>query len=97
MLALLASIYLEALVVIYAAETNVVLAERLWPRGLLALTKSVDPDTLTAADRRCFESYAQTQRYQRCERISVSFAPALDDPTPPDDPSGSASSPPAQA
>lgn len=51
-LALLGWIYLEALVVTVAAEINVVLVERLWPRALLTLTHLVGPDDLTDADRR---------------------------------------------
>ena len=44
-LALLAWIYLEALVVTAAAEINVVLVDRLWPRALFTLTHSSDRTT----------------------------------------------------
>ena len=44
-LALLAWIYLEALVVTAAAEVNVVLVDRLWPRALLTITPFVGRTT----------------------------------------------------
>jgi membrane protein len=78
-LALLAWIYLEALVVTAAAEINVVLADRLWPRALLTLTHLVGPDDLTEADRRSLESYARIQRYKSYERIEVAFSPPQED------------------
>ncbi len=74
-LALLAWIYLEALVVVFAAEVNAVLVERLWPRALLTITHFVGPDDLTDADRRSLVSYARSQRYQSFERIDVAFSP----------------------
>jgi membrane protein len=83
-LGLLAWIYLQALVVVLAAVVNVVCAERLWPRALLALTPSVDPDTLTHADHHSYRSYAKTQRYKDYEEISVEF-PTAPPPTPPQD------------
>jgi membrane protein len=84
-LALLAWIYLEALVVTAAAEINVVLVDRLWPRALLTVTHFVGPDDLTEADRRSLESYARIQRYKSFERIEVAFSPppAAEDPRPP--------------
>jgi inner membrane protein YhjD len=48
---LLLWIFLEARVVLYAAQVNVVRAQRLWPR-------SISPPPFTDADRRAFESYA---------------------------------------
>jgi membrane protein len=86
-LALLAWIYLEALVVTAAAEVNVVLVDRLWPRALLTLTHFVGPADLTDADRRCLESYARVQRYKSFERIEVAFTPPAEDrrPRPEDD------------
>ena len=74
-LAPLAWIYLEALVVVFAAEVNAVLVERLWPRALLTITHFVGPDDLTDADRRSLVSYARSQRYQSFERIDVAFNP----------------------
>lgn len=82
-LALLAWIYLEALVVTAAAEINVVLVDRLWPRALLTLTHFVGPDDLTDADRRSLESYARIQRYKSFERIEVAFSPPAEDRQPP--------------
>ncbi|WP_232668774.1 YihY/virulence factor BrkB family protein [Pseudonocardia sp. TRM90224] len=73
-LGLLAWIYLEALVVVMAAELNVVLAERLWPRALL--TPFVEDVDLTSADRRSYRSYAKAQRYRESENITVEFEPA---------------------
>lgn len=82
-LALLAWIYLEALVVTAAAEINVVLVDRLWPRALLTLTHFVGPDDLTEADRRSLESYARIQRYKSFERIDVEFSPPPEEYRPP--------------
>ena len=48
-------IYLLSRVVLYAAETNVVVSRRLWPRGLL-----VPP--LTAADIEMLQTYRQEER-----------------------------------
>jgi membrane protein len=77
-LGLLAWIYLEALIVVLAAELNVVLAERLWPRALL--TPFVEDVDLTRGDRRSYESYATTQKYKESETIAVEFdSPGKDD------------------
>jgi YihY family inner membrane protein len=70
-LGLLAWIYLQALVVVLAAELNVVLARRLWPRALL--TPFVEDVDLTSADRRSYRTYATTQRYREAEHITVEF------------------------
>ena len=56
-----------------AAELNVVLVERLWPRALL--TPFVEDVDLTHADRRSYESYASAQQYREAETISVEFEP----------------------
>ena len=72
-LGLLAWIYVEALVIVLAAEVNVVLVRRLWPRALLAPVKE-DVD-LTHADRRSYESYANAQQYREAETITVDFEP----------------------
>jgi hypothetical protein len=74
-LGLLAWIYLQALVVVIAAQVNVVRVARLWPRALLTLTPFVDSDTLTGADRRTYRAYATAQRYKDFENISVEFTP----------------------
>lgn len=72
-LGLLAWIYLEALIIVLAAELNVVVAERLWPRALM--TMFVNDVELTQADRRSYESYAKAQQYVNTERVDVDFAP----------------------
>jgi membrane protein len=72
-LGLFAWIYLEAVIIVLAAELNVVLRERLWPRALLAaFVEDVD---LTHADRRSYESYASAQQYRAAESIDVKFEP----------------------
>ena len=70
-LGLLAWIYLQSLVVVLAAELNVVRIDRLWPRAFLALTTHDDPSVLTGADRRSYRTYAQTQRFKKYEKIEV--------------------------
>jgi hypothetical protein len=77
-LTLLGWIYLEALVVLFAVEINTVLADRLWPRALLAVTAPVGPDDLTEADRRTLAAYARVQSYKSYKRIDVTFGPARD-------------------
>lgn len=72
-LGLLAWIYVEAVVIVLAAELNAVLARRLWPRALL--TPFTDDTDLTHADRRSYESYAGAQQYRRDETIDVDFPP----------------------
>jgi membrane protein len=70
-LGLMAWIFAEAMLVVLAAELNVVVAERLWPRALLGpFIEDVD---LTRADRRSYASYATTQRYRESEDIDVEF------------------------
>jgi membrane protein len=78
-LGLLAWIYLEALIVVLAAELNVVLAERLWPRALL--TPFVEDVELTGADRRSYTSYASAQQYRESQSITVEFDTAPDSDT----------------
>jgi YihY family inner membrane protein len=53
-LGLLAWLYLQAQLTLYAVEANVVSALRLWPRSLA-------PPPLTAEDRRAYGMYAQIQ------------------------------------
>jgi membrane protein len=82
-LGLLAWIYVEAVVIVLAAELNAVLARRLWPRALLTMfAEDVD---LTSADRRSYESYASAQQYREAESINVEFdtPEETDDPRPP--------------
>jgi YihY family inner membrane protein len=52
-LGLLAWIYLQAQVVLYAAEINVVKKRRLWPRSLTS-------EQLTEADQRAYRTYLET-------------------------------------
>jgi membrane protein len=80
-LGLLAWIYLQALMVVLAAEINIVHIQRLWPRSLLALTPSTSPETLTGADRRSYRTYATTQRYKNFEQINVDFPTTRPDDT----------------
>jgi membrane protein len=70
-LGLLAWIYLEAVVIVLAAELNAVLTRRLWPRALL--TMFAEDVHLTSADRRSYESYASAQQYREAESINVEF------------------------
>jgi YihY family inner membrane protein len=68
---LLSWLYLSAQMVLYAAEINVVLARRLWPRSLLQVP-------LTAPDRRVLTALAGTEERLPQETIEVSFAPEPD-------------------
>jgi YihY family inner membrane protein len=70
---LLSWFYLQAQVVLVAAEVNVVRQFRLWPRGL------ADPPA-TEADFRAYEAYAERERYQPEEEVDTSF----DDESDPD-------------
>jgi membrane protein len=51
---LIAWIFLEARIVLYAAEVNVVRAQRLWPR-------SIAPPPLTEGDKRAYVAYAESE------------------------------------
>ena len=64
-------IYLQALVLILAAEINIVRHRRLWPRALL--TPFTDHVRLTDADRRAYQMYAGTQRFKRFSTVRVDF------------------------
>ncbi len=81
-LGLLAWIYVEAVVTVVCAEVNVVLARRLWPRGLLSLF--TDTKNLTPADQAVYAFYAGIERYKSFQHISVTFDPAR--PLPPEQP-----------
>jgi YihY family inner membrane protein len=70
-LAALAWIYLQALALVLAAEVNVVLHQRLWPRALL--TPFTDAVHLTTADRKVYRMYAATQRFKGFETIRADF------------------------
>jgi membrane protein len=56
-LGLIAWLYLQAQLTLYAVETNVVWAYRLWPRSLA-------PPPYTEQDRRAFELYTEKRRNQ---------------------------------
>ncbi|MDQ2754820.1 MAG: YihY/virulence factor BrkB family protein [Actinomycetota bacterium] len=77
-LGLIAWIYLEAIILMFCAELNVVLHRRLWPRSLL--TPFTDRVKLTAADRSAYGSYARSQRFKGFETIDVEFG----EPPPPE-------------
>ncbi|MDQ1697289.1 MAG: hypothetical protein QOJ03_2642 [Frankiaceae bacterium] len=63
---LLSWFYLQAQVVLLAAEVNVVRQYHLWPR---ALTDS----PATEADFRAYEAYAERERYEPEERVDTDF------------------------
>lgn len=71
-LAAIAWIYLQALAVMLAAEVNVVMHQRLWPRALL--TPFTDAVELTDADQRAYQMYADTQRFKGFETVSAQFS-----------------------
>ncbi len=70
-LGLIAWIYLEAVIVVVAAEYNAVRSLRLYPRALL--TPFTDNVELTAADRKAYTQQARAERTKGFEEISVSF------------------------
>lgn len=70
-LGLLVWIYLQAMVVVVAAEINTVRHRRLYPRALL--TPFTDDVDLTASDVRVYTSYASSERYKGFERVEASF------------------------
>jgi YihY family inner membrane protein len=72
---LLSWLYLSARLLLYAAEINVVLARRLWPRSL------VQPP-LTEPDRRVLSALAQTEERRPEETVEVHFSPEADDHRP---------------
>jgi YihY family inner membrane protein len=74
---LLGWLYLTAQVLLYAAEVNVVLARRLWPRSLLQ-------PPLTGPDQRVLVALAETEERLPEQTIEVRFSPkASRDDTPP--------------
>jgi YihY family inner membrane protein len=72
---LLSWLYLSARLLLYAAEINVVLAKRLWPRSL------VQPP-LTEPDRRMLTALARTEERRPEETVEVHFPPEADDHRP---------------
>jgi YihY family inner membrane protein len=73
-------IYIEALVVVFCAELNVVLRGRLWPRALL--TPFTDDVDLTPADEQVYDGMASAQQAKGFEQIDVTFDPAASDRDP---------------
>lgn len=76
-LGLVVWIYLQALVLVLAAEINVVRELRLFPRSLL--TPFTDDVELTAADVRAYTGYARSEQYKGTQRVEVSFGRAEGD------------------
>jgi len=70
-LGLLSWIYLAALILVLGAEINVVRAERLYPRSLLA--PYPDDTALTGADRRAYAAYAETERQKDHQTVETGF------------------------
>jgi len=66
---LLTWLYLGARIVVYAAEINVVLTRRLWPRSIMA-----PPEP---ADRRARAALAKMEERDNTETVEVSFHPPL--------------------
>ncbi len=67
-LGLIAWIYLAMNLTMYAAEANVVLARRLWPRSMLQ-------PPLTAADERVLAAIAKQETRRPEQRVDVGFDP----------------------
>jgi YihY family inner membrane protein len=71
-LVLLGWLYLSTQLVLYAAEVNVVLARRLWPRSLLQ-------PPLTEPDREVLTALARTEERRPEQRVQVTFLPEAAD------------------
>jgi YihY family inner membrane protein len=69
---LLGWLYLGSQLVLYAAEINVVLVRRLWPRSLLQ-------PPLTGPDRRVLTAIARTEERRPEQRVQVTFLPEASD------------------
>jgi membrane protein len=73
-LGLMAWIYVAATLVLLSVEINAVRRDRLWPRSLRTVfVDDEDGDDLTAADRRSYRQYAQTELHKPFEEIDVRF------------------------
>ncbi len=70
-LAAVAWIYAQAVIIVFCAEINMVAEHRLWPRALL--TPFTDNVQLTEADRRAYRMHARTQRFKGFERVRADF------------------------
>ena len=77
-LGLLAWLFLQAQITMYAVEINVVRTYRLWPRSVIR-PRFVPPERLTEADVRAYRRYAQSQ--QRLPDLGVQLeVPGEQDP-----------------
>lgn len=98
-LGLVAWMTVQAGVVVFCAEIDVVRTRKLWPRALL--TPFTDSVELTAADRRAYTSYATAQRHKGFEQVEVSFHPPTGElaaaPAPPPEGPGAVPGPPSRA
>ena len=70
-LAALARIDVQALVLMLCAEINMIANHRLWPRALLG--PFTDDVELTEADRRIYTTFAAAQRFKDFETVRVDF------------------------
>jgi len=77
---LLGWLYLSAQLLLYAAEVNVVLARRLWPRSLLQ-------PPLTEQDRQVLVALVKTEQRRPEQNVEVSFSPETEAGAPEDPPS----------
>ena len=59
-------LYLQSLVTLFGAQLNVVLKQRLYPRGLVEPPK-------TEADHRAYDAYAKERTYHHDERVEADF------------------------
>jgi YihY family inner membrane protein len=75
-LATLVWMYLQSLILVLAAEINIVHDRVLWPRALL--TPFTDNVELTAADRRVYAMYAAAQRFKGFEQVTTDFSSSAD-------------------
>ncbi|MGH3686210.1 MAG: YihY/virulence factor BrkB family protein [Pseudonocardiaceae bacterium] len=72
-LGLLAWVYLQAVIVVFCAEINVVRARKLWPRNLLA--PFVNDVALTPADQTSYRSYLDAERFTPSQKVQTTFEP----------------------
>ncbi|HEU5267537.1 MAG TPA: YihY/virulence factor BrkB family protein [Jatrophihabitans sp.] len=79
-LGLMAWIYLEAVIVVFAVEYNAVRGLKLWPRALL--TPFTDDVELTPADEAAYTLQAKGERSKGFQQIDVTFDPPDDDRSP---------------
>jgi YihY family inner membrane protein len=70
-------IYLQSLILVLAAQINVVVHRGLWPRALL--TPFTDDVELTPGDEKVYTEAARTQSAKGFERVEVTFEPPDDD------------------